>query len=231
MNKYFLCAGFFIISAFKGFPQTAPPETEVQFWSDTTVAVPLVKRKDEQGKDVEKVGFFLTGTFRAGGNVSRPIDERIGFGFDFFVNKSVTFTPSYVYRAVQPDKNRKEYEHRIRFDFSLGKSWSRFSVSDRSRIEYRIRNSSADSVRYRNKFQLNVPVKKKDREIFTPFVAVEPYYDFLERQWTRNEFSFGIHRKINGTLSAEFFYLLQNNRGNGLRVVNAFGVKLKFNID
>jgi hypothetical protein len=231
MNKYVFLAGIFIFSAFNVFSQTAAPETDVQFWSDTSVAVPLVKKKNKQEKDVEKIGFFLTGAFRAGGNVSRPIDKRIGFGFDFFVNQYFRFTPSYFYRAGQPDKFKKEYEHRVRFDFNLGKKWSRFSLSDRSRIEYRIRNSTADSVRYRNKLQLNIPVKKNNEEIFTPFVATEPFYDFRARKWTRNEFSVGVNRKINNNLSADFFYLLQNNRGSGLRIVNAFGVNLKFKID
>ena len=231
MNKYIFLAGIFIFSAFKVFSQPAAPETDVQFWNDASIAVPVVKKKNKQGKDVVKIGFFLTGSLRAGENVSRFIDERVGVGVDFYINQYVTLTPNYFYRAGQPDKNRKEYEHRVRFDVTIGKSWSRFSVRDRNRIEYRIRNPNTDSVRYRNKLQVNVPVKRNKKEIFTPFVATEPFYDFRAHKWTRNEFSAGISRKINDNLTTDFYYLLQNNRGSVLRVVNAFGVNLKFKIN
>lgn len=231
MNNYFLLAGIIIFSVINGFSQIALPETDVQLWNDTSVAVPLVKKIDGKGKEIEKISFFFTGSLRAGKNVSRLIDERVGFGFDFFVNRHIAIAPSYIYRAGQPYQNRKEYEHRVRFDLSLGKSWSRFSIRDRNRLEYRIRNSSANSARYRNKFQINIPIKKDKKEILTPFAATEPFYDFRERKWTRNEFSAGVSRKINDNLTAEFFYLRQNNRGNILRVLNAFGVNLKFKID
>jgi hypothetical protein len=231
MLKYIIFVFIFIFSACAVFSQTAAPESDFQFWNDTTVAFPVITKKDKQNKEIEKIGFFLTGTLRFGGNVSRLADKRIGFGFDFFVNENVTLTPSYIYRAAEPVRNRKEYEHRARFDVSLGKSWSRYSIRDRNRIEYRIRNSTADSVRYRNKFQLSVPIKKQNETILTPFVSTEPFYDFRQRVWTRNEFSAGVSRKINDNLTTDFFYLLQNNRGSTLRTINAFGVNLKFKIE
>lgn len=232
MIKYIFLIGLFIFSCAESFSQTAaPPKDDVQFWSETSVSFPLLKKTDEKGKQSEKIGFFLNGTLRFGGNVSRLADKRIGFGFDFFVHKNITLSTSYFYRAAEPYRNRKEFEHRVRFDVSLGKSWSRFSIRDRNRIEYRIRNSTADSVRYRNKFQLNVPVTKRQKTILTPFVATEPFYDFRQRAWTRNEFSAGVSRKINDNLTADFFYLLQNNRGNVLRTINVFGVNLKVKVD
>lgn len=230
MKKLIILSALVLLFSVSVFSQT-PPENDVQFWHETQLSFPLIKAKDEKGKEVEKLSFFISGTLRVGRNVSRPVDERIGAGFDITVNKYLSITPSYLYRAGQPFAKRKEYEHRLRFDVSLEKKWSSFSIKDRNRIEYRIRHSRSDSVRYRNKIQLKFPVKQSGKEIFSPFVATEPFYDFREKAWTRNELSAGISKKFSSNASADFFYLWQRNRGNVLRNVNVFGVNLKFKID
>lgn len=227
MKKFFfsLFAATFLFSV-ESFSQT-PPERDFQSWNDIQISFPLIK--DE--KQVEKLSFFVSGTLRIGRNVSRFADERIGAGFDIFVNKYVGLSPSYFYRAGQPFAGRKEYEHRLRFDVNLEKKWSSFSIRDRNRVEYRIRNSRSDSVRYRNRIQLRIAVKRDGKEIFTPFVATEPFYDFQVKQWTRNEFSAGISRKLSSNASGDFYYMLQSNRGNVLKTINIIGVSLKFKVD
>jgi hypothetical protein len=213
------------------YSQTAPPESDFQFWNETQLQFPLVKKKDKNGKEVDKISFLLTGSLRFGGNWTRFADERIGLGFDFKINKYLSLTPAYLYRAEQPYGNRKGFEHRVRLAATLENKWKRFSLRDRNLIEYRIRHSRADSVRYRNRLTLNVPVTKNKKEIFTPFVADEVFYDFREKEWTRNEFSAGISRKITPQLTADFYFLNQRNRGNVLRHINVLGVSLKIKID
>ncbi|HEX8247250.1 MAG TPA: DUF2490 domain-containing protein [Pyrinomonadaceae bacterium] len=208
-----------------------PPESDFQFWNETQVAVPLVKSKDKNGKDFERVTLFLSETLRFGRNYTRFVDERIGFGFDFKINKYLTLTPSYLYRAAQPYRNRKEFENRFRFAASLENKWTKFSARDRNLIEYRMRNSRADSTRYRNKLQFNFPFHKNKKEIFAPFVADEIFYDFRDKAWTRNELTLGISRKFTPAFAADFFYLNQRNRGNVLKNINAFGINLKFKFD
>lgn len=227
MKKFFI--GSFAISVLfsvKIFSQTLP-ERDFQSWNDIQLSFPLIKND----KEVEKLSFFVSGTLRVGRNLSHFVDERIGAGFDIFVNKYVSLTPSYFYRAGQPFAGRKEYEHRLRFDVSLEKKWSAFSIKDRNRIEYRIRNSRSDSVRYRNKIQLKIPVKTDGKEIFAPFVATEPFYDFQAKAWTRNEFSAGISKKLSPNASGDFYYMLQSNRGNVLKTINIVGISLKFKVD
>lgn len=211
--------------------RVTPPNDDVQIWNDVQISFPLVKAKDKKGKEFERLSFALLGTLRVGRNVTRPVDERAGFAFDYTINKYFSFTPSYIYRAAQPFRGRKEYEHRVRFDLSAEKKWKNFSLKDRNRVEYRIRNSRPDSVRYRNKIQLKVPVKNDGKEIFAPFVATEPFYDFREKEFTRNEFSAGISKKFNGNVSADFYYLWQRNRGIVLRNVNALGISFKIKVD
>lgn len=230
MKILYLPFAVLLFSVF-AFSQTPPPTEDVQFWSDAQVSFPLIKDTDKNGKQFDRLSFFVSGTLRFGRNVSRPVDERAGFGFDYTINKYVSITPSYLYRAGQPYGNRKEYEHRLRLDVGLEKKWSNFTLRDRNRIEYRVRHSRPDSVRYRNRIQLRIPVKRNNKELFVPFVSTEPFYDFTEKAWTRNELSAGISRRFTGNASADFFYLLQTNRGNVLRTINAFGVNFKYRFD
>jgi hypothetical protein len=228
MNKLLIFFALLSFSAIHTFSQTNAPESDFQIWNDTQIAIPLVRSKD---KKTERVSLIFYTTLRTGENSKRFIDERIGAGFEFRVNKYLTLTPNVIYRAGQPVTGGREYETRLRFDVGLEKKFKYFSIKDRNRIEQRFRNSRVDSTRYRNKFQITVPVKRGDKELFAPFAATEPFYEFQSKHWSRNEFTVGISKKFNSAMTAEFFYLLQNNRGNTLRYVNVAGINLKFKID
>lgn len=223
--KYFFITLLLILPAYS---QTGPPERDFQSWNDLQISIPIKKSKDKKS---ERVSLVFYGTLRFGRNLSHLVDERIGIGVEFRLNKMFTFTPSYLYRADQPFEGRKEFENRLRFDVGIEKKYKNFSIKDRPRLEFRFRNSRSDSTRFRNKFQFSIPVKKENKEIFTPFVADEPFYEFQSKHWTRNEFSAGITKKFNKNVSADFYYLLQNNRGNSFKYVNALGISFKIKID
>jgi hypothetical protein len=208
-----------------------PNEGDIQFWNETKVYFPSITKTDKDGKKKKIITPFIMGTLRVGQDVQHFVSERIGFGFDIPINKYFKFTPSYYYVAEQPIKNVKSYENRHRFEVTGEKKWKKFSISDRNRVEYRIRNSRRDSVRYRNKFKLKVPIKKDGKELFAAFVADEPFYSFTVKLWTRNEFSTGIERKFGKDTSAEFFYMHQYNNAPILKNVNIVGINLKFTID
>jgi hypothetical protein len=216
-----------------GYSQTTSDNDDVQFWNDTSVSFPLIKTEDNDKKSSVKLSGQIIGTLRIGQNIQRFVDERIGFGLDYKVNKYFTISPGYIYIATQPSRNRKEFEHRLRFDFSAEKKWKKFTLKNRNRVEHRIRHSRSDSTRYRNRLQFVIPVKNNDgKELFAPFVGDEVFYDFTAKAWTRNEFTVGISKKFNTQTSAEFFYSLRSNsRASTLRTVNIFGINLKFTID
>lgn len=231
-NCLLLTVAALIFCAAPVFSQTNnSPETDTQLWHETKIYFPLLKKTDENGKKSDRLSFFVAGNLRFGQNVRHFIDERIGAGLDLTLTKNVSVSTSYLYRAGQPLKNRKEYEHRLRFDLNLEKKWKTFSIKDRNRIEHRIHHSRSDSTRYRNKIQLKIPIKKDGKELFAPFVADEPYYDFSKNKWNRNEFSAGISKKLPGKVSADFFYLLQTNDTQVLKTVHVFGVNLKFSAE
>jgi hypothetical protein len=203
------------------------PETDFQIRNETTLVKPILKTKDSKGKYVARLSLLFFGTLRLGQNRAFPADKRVGTGFELRLNDSFTLTSTYLYRSGNPGRNVKEYEHRIRFDITYQKKWKRVAIKNRDRVEYRARNSRSDVVRFRNKFTFLVPVKRDGKEIFTPFVATEPYYDFSAKTWSSNEFSAGIARKLSKSVSAEFFYVRRDNRSGAPRHINGVGANFK----
>lgn len=225
---------FNLILAFnflQAYSQLTPPRNDSQFWNETQFIIPLKIDKDNHGKEFDRVALILTTTLRVGRNWQYLVDERIGFGFDFKVNKFLTLSPSYLYRADQPYIGKSERESRFRLAATLEKKFKYFSIKDKNLIEYRDRyRNVANSTRYRNKLIFSIPITKDKKEIFTPFISDEVYYDFSVKAWTRNEISAGITKKFNNFFSGDFFYLYQRNRGNTLKNINVAGINLKFRI-
>jgi len=204
---------------------------DFQVWNETTLMFPVLKQKDESGKAVDKLSLLVLGTLRLGQNRLYPVDVRAGAGFDLRLNKYFNFSPTYYYRRGEPLRDRKEYEHRLRFDLTVGNRWKNFSIRDRNRIEYRIRNSRSDSVRYRNKFTVAFPVRHGEKEIFSPFVADEWYYDITSKEFSTNEFNVGITRKLSSNTSTDIYYLRRDFKSGPIRYVNGIAVNLKIRID
>jgi Protein of unknown function (DUF2490). len=203
------------------------PDNDFQIWNETTLVKPVLYTKDSNDKEVPRLSLLFFGTLRLGQNRAYPVDKRVGTGFELRLNDSFTFTPTYLYRSANPGRNVKEYEHRIRFDITYQKKWKHVAIKNRDRVEYRARNSRDDSVRFRNKFTFMVPVKKGDKELFTPFISSEPYYDFSAKNWSSHELWAGISRKISKSVSAEFFYIRRDNRTGSPRHINGVGANFK----
>jgi len=209
----------------------AQSDTDFQVWNETTLVFPVVKQKDKDGKESDKLSLLVLGVLRLGQNRLFPVDARLGAGFDLKLNKYWSFAPTYVYRRGEPVRNAKEFEHRLRFDLTVGHKWKNFSLKDRSRVEYRIRNNRSNSVRYRNKFTYAFPVRKEGKEIFSPFVADEVYYDITAKEFSTNEFSAGVSRKLSKNVSADIFYLRRDIKTGAIRHINGIGTSLKIRID
>ena len=210
--------------------QSQPPETDFQVWNENTFSLPVLKSKDEKGKDFDRLSLLFITSLRFGQNRLAFVDERIGGGFDLVLNKHFNVTPTYLYIAGQPGRGRREFEHRLRFEVTYNHKFKHFSIKDRNRIEYRIRHSRSDSVRYRNRFTLTIPVKKDGKELFAPYIGTEPYYDFTAGQWSRNDLSPGISKRFTDKLSADFFYVWRHNRSGLPKDVHAVGVNLKVKV-
>src|SRR5688572_24151954 len=216
-----------LLSAGIGAGQSTPPETDFQIWNETTLSLPVVKAKDDKGKSFDRLSLLFITSLRLGQNRLAPVDERVGGGFDLVLNKHFNVSPTYLYIAGQPGRGRKEFEHRLRFEVSYSHKFKHFSIKDRNRIEYRFRHSRANSVRYRNRITFTFPVNRDGKELFSPYISTEPYYDFTAEQWSRNDFSPGISKKFTDKLSGDFFYVWRHNRSGLPGDVHALGFNLK----
>ena len=227
----FLLFGLLAFVAATASAQSTTRERDFQIWSETTINVPLVKKKDAKGKEYKDLTLLFIGGLRLGRNKLFPVDERVGIGFDKRINKYVSITPTYIYKYAEQTPGRADIEHRVRFDTTLSFAYNELSIKDRNRVEYRIRHSRPDTVRYRNRITFKHPVKNDGKTIFSPFVADEVFYDFRDGRFFRNEVAVGIERKFTSNFSTEIFYLNRYNTGGLPRYINAVGVNFKIEID
>ena len=191
-------------------------ETDTQQWNDVQFAVPLN----------DKIDFVLQGTIRFGRDISRPVDERLGFGFSFKIGKYLTVTPAYMHIATQPFRNVKQFENRlllpITFRFPLGK----FRISDRNGFERRSRHPGVDSTRYRNKLQVEHPIAPNKYKL-SLFVSDEVFYDWLVNAWVRNRAAVGVTKVFNKNLQGDLYYLRQNDSHSRPGDLHVIGTALR----
>ncbi len=207
--------------------QTVDDNSDIVGWSDVTVGVPLIER-EENGKKVDKLAATFTAGFRFGRNLQRPIDERAGVALTYRINKYFSAGSGYLYRRSRPTEARAQYEHRALFFLLAEKKFDKFLVRNRSLTTYLIRHSRPDTVVYRNRFQVNFPILKDKKPLFSPFVADEPFYDFRLKRWFRNDIYAGITRQFTKEIAADFFYIRQGFNIGTLRQTNGFGVSFRY---
>jgi len=219
LNLLYFWLFAFAVIGFAFAQPVSPPREDTQFWNETQVIAPVNKKLDA----------IMLGIFRVGRDLTRPVDERIGAGVALKPNKHITLFPHYVYVSQQPFPGRKVSEHRLNLEATFRLFPGKFTIADRNRLERRVRNSSQDFWVYRNRLQIDYPVKIGEFT-FKPFVADEFWYDSSASQWTRNRFSVGVIKDFNSRFAGEFFYLRQNDGrarpGNVHAIGTLFRIKL-----
>ena len=193
--------------------------TDNQIWTDVQMAVPVTKQFD----------FNLLGTLRLGRDVHRPVDERIGVGFIWRAGKYLTISPNYLHIGMQPFAGRKIWENRLTFPVTLRVNVDKFRLSDRNQFERRLRNSGARSTRYRNRFQVEHPLGKKEWNL-SWLISDEVFYDWTVDRWVRNRFSIGASKVFNKHFTQDFYYLRQNDGVSIPGDLNVLGTTLRFRL-
>jgi uncharacterized protein DUF2490 len=193
--------------------------TDNQQWTEVQFAVPLTKTID----------FNMFGTFRLGRDITRPVDERIGLGATFRFGQYLSFSPSYLYIATQPVKNRRVWESRLSLPVQARFNAGAFRLSDRNLLERRIRRPGTNSWRYRNRFQVEHPLGAKDWKL-SWFAADEVYYDWAIHRWVRNRFSLGVIKIFNKHFTQELYYLRQNDGVSVPGDLNVIATGLRFRL-
>jgi hypothetical protein len=176
------------------------PHADTQSWNDIQFTVPLNKEVD----------MILLGTLRIGRNVTHPVDERIGVNFKFNAGKYLTLTPGCLYIRMQPVAGRNDRENRLSFAATPRIPFKRFTLTDRNLFERRIRNPQVDATRYRNRLQIDIPLKPQNSE-WVLFASDEVFYDWSVNDWVRNRFAVGVKKTFNKKFAVDFYYLRQND--------------------
>jgi hypothetical protein len=199
--------------------KTPAPRNDTQIWTDVQLAMPLNKNID----------FLLLGTLRLGRNVTRLVDERIGAGFAFKIGKYLTLSPSYLYLATQPLPGKEGFENRLSFAATLRFPLGRFTVSDRNLFERRLRHPQVDATRYRNRLQVEHPIKVGSTKL-NVFVSDEVFYDWSANAWVRNRFAAGVSKRFSKHFTADVYYLRQNDSHTTPGDLNVVGDTLRFRL-
>lgn len=199
-------------------------DADFQIWNDITITKALDEKKDWT--------LSVGGVWRGGNNVRTSADERVSVGLMRRLNKNFSIGTGYVYRASNPTFRRRLYESRYQaigvVNVPLPK---KLHLSSRNILLYQSLYSRPDTSVFRSRFWLKRPVKIGERTI-EPFIAYEHFYDFRADSWVRYRIQPGLTTKVYKQLSADFYYLRQNEGGNGRRpgTLNALGISWKINL-
>jgi hypothetical protein len=213
LGQLLLVHGFALTALVVSAQAQPAPRADTQFWNDVQIAIPLNERVD----------FNLLGTLRVGRHISNFVDERAGAGFTFKINKHLTLAPNYLYVGMEPVANRKSFEHRITIPLTIRFQLGKFTLSDRNQFERRIRHLQVDATRYRNRLQVEHPIKLAGLKL-QGFAADELFYDWSVHDWVRNRFSAGVSRRFNRHFTLDLYYMRQNDgrtRPGDLDVIGA----------
>lgn len=207
------------------FSQAARLESEFQSWNEIQLILPLVTGKNRENKSIDKITATFNGTARVGRNNLDFLDNRVGATVDFRVNKYLTLLTAVLYRRDELVKNVTRYETRFDAGAVFSKTLCNVSFRNRNMFEHRFRAGRGDTNLYRNRTQISRPLKYKNKELFTPFVSEEGYYEVTGKKWISNEFYAGITRRINRKTSIDIAYLRLD-----AQPVNVNGISLNLKI-
>lgn len=177
------------------------PANDNQFWNDLQLIFTLNK----------KVTATFSGSLRIGKNVTRPVDERVGLAFSYRVNKNLSFGAGYTYRVAQPLNGSRFFENRpvINATFTLPLK-KKYKLLNRHQIDFRLINSRPNTWNYRNRTTFEREINVFRRKI-KPYISAEFFYDDRRKDWFRGRYTIGINREFTKKLSADFFYMRQQD--------------------
>jgi hypothetical protein len=223
--RYLLISAIIFLCFAAARAQTPSLPSEFQSWNETQLILPLKYGKDAKEKKIDKITATFSGIVRIGRSNLDFLDNRAGVTIDFRLNRYVSVFTGAVYRKDETTKNVRRYETRFSTGATFSKTFYGFSFRDRNMYEHRFRNSRADLNLYRQRIQVSRPVKFNKKEIFTPFISEEGYYDLQAKTWIQNEFYAGITRRINQRTSIDIAYIRSDTRP-----VNVNGLSLNLKI-
>ena len=207
-----LLLGAIVLCAAHAAAQSPVPKSDTQSWNDVQFTIPLNKKTE----------FVLIGTLRIGDNITKPVDERWGFRFNYALNKYVTLQTLYFHRDARPPNGRHEREERGTVGANLRLPLGKFTFNSRNWVERRWREPQPDAWRYRNRLQIEHPFKIGKTK-FVWLVNDEFFYDSFLNDWVRNRFAVGVNHTFNKHLTLDTYVMRQNDGRTRPGDVNVIG--------
>lgn len=178
-------------------------------------------------KVAKDVKLAMEQEFRFGENASEFYYQHYDWGVVFGFDKMLDL--AFGYRLVL-----EKYKHKWRvedqpninatFKFDLWK----FKIDDRNRIEYRHFRFKEDSVRYRNKFGIKLPMDFMKIKV-SPYLSDEIFITSDSTGFNENRLSSGIEFGLTKYAKADIYYMFKSNRviGDKWNSANVLGTKIK----
>lgn len=207
----FISFAFFLFAG-STFAQVNTSKSVFQSWNEVQLILPLVRAKDAQGKSFDKFTAIFNGVARIGRKEFDFLDDRAGLTLDYRAGKYLSVFAGVLYRRDEIVKNIPRYETRLTAGATISKIWKEFSFRDRNMFEHRFRSGRGELNLYRQRIQIAHPIKINKKEIFSPFISEEAYYEITSRKWVQNEFYAGITRKINSKMALDLAYLRNDSK-------------------
>ena len=133
------------------------------------------------------------------------------------------------YRQVieRDSKGKWKLEYQPNLNVTLKGKLLGLDVSDRSRIEYRIREDREDVWRYRNKFTVKLPFELTELKL-RPYVADEIFIPLDNVEISTNRLYAGVPFKLTKNIGCDIYYLWQSSRsGDSWTDIDVLGTSLK----
>ena len=164
--------------------------------------------------------------FRMGNDVRRFIYQSSDVGVIYKKDEFVKLSAHCRYAFLRAEDS---WEKEIRPHVNAILSWHALGLdlSDRNRLEYRIRSQTKDRIRYRNKLKARLPVKWTSFEV-TPYISEEVFVDFDQDDFNENRLSPGIEFNMFKNTKGELYYLWQASEYRGSWTsADVIGTKIK----
>lgn len=215
--KIRIIAGILALSFFASTCVFAFENGDFQLWNTESIEAKLNNRWKV---NVEE-------ELRFGGNVSELYYTHTDGGLVLKVNDNLDFAVHYR-QIFEKNKNEWKEEYRPYVDATVKWELWDFKFSDRNRLEFRMKETTYDEWRYRNKLTAKFPWKWTSLEI-QPYISDEVFVDFYGEDINRNRLYGGFSAKLFKHLKTDIFYLWQTSEQNPdkWKNYNIIGIKIK----
>jgi hypothetical protein len=176
---------------------------------------------------IKKVKLSMEQEFRFGENASEFYYQHYEWGVVFGFDKMLDI--AFCYRLVLDKyKHKWREEDQPNVNATLKFDLWKFKIDDRNRIEYRHFRFKEDSVRYRNKLGIKLPLDLLKMKV-SPYTSNEIFIASNSTGFNENRFSSGIEFELTKYVKADIYYMLKSNRiiNDKWNNANVLGTKLK----